>query len=48
MTTACLNSFATAIPEYDMHNASIIFAEQMLADPRQQAPPGRLCLGRWM
>ena len=48
MTTAYLNRIATAVPEYDVHDASVVFAEQMLADPRQQARPRRLCLGRWM
>ena len=48
MTTAYLNRIATAVPECDVHNASIVFAKQMLADPRQQSRPGRLCLGRWI
>jgi alpha-pyrone synthase len=34
MTTAYLNRIATAVPEHDVHEAFIIFAEKMLADPR--------------
>ncbi len=34
MTTAYLNRIATAVPEHDVHDAFVIFAEQMLADPR--------------
>ncbi len=37
MTTAYLNRIATAVAEYDMHNASIVFAKQMPADLRPQA-----------
>jgi predicted naringenin-chalcone synthase len=33
-TTAYLNRIATAIPEHDVHNAFVVFAEQMLATPR--------------
>jgi hypothetical protein len=45
---AYLNRIATAVPECDVHDAFIVFVGQMLPDPRQQARPGRLCLGRWM
>jgi predicted naringenin-chalcone synthase len=34
MTTAYLNRIATAIPEHDVHDTFVIFAEKMLADPR--------------
>jgi alpha-pyrone synthase len=34
MTTAYLNRIATAVPEHDVHDDFVIFAEQMLADPR--------------
>ena len=34
MTTAYLNRIATAVPEHDVHDAFVIFAEQMLSDPR--------------
>jgi alpha-pyrone synthase len=34
MTTAYLNRIATAVPEHDVHDAFVVFAEQMLADPR--------------
>jgi predicted naringenin-chalcone synthase len=34
MTTAYLNRIATAVPEYDVHDDFIIFAEKMLVDPR--------------
>lgn len=34
MTTAYLNRIATAVPEHDVHHAFVVFAEQMLADPR--------------
>jgi predicted naringenin-chalcone synthase len=34
MSTAYLNRIATAVPEHDVHNAFVIFAEQMLRDPR--------------
>ena len=45
MTMIYLKRIATAVPECDMHNASIVLAKQMLADPRQQSRSGRLCLG---
>ena len=32
--TAYLNRIATAVPEHDVHDTFVIFAEQMLADPR--------------
>ncbi|MGB8032075.1 MAG: hypothetical protein WCF30_20690 [Terracidiphilus sp.] len=48
MTAVFLNRISTAPPEYEVHDAPVVVAEQMLADPRQQARPGRLCLGRWM
>jgi len=34
LTTAYLNRIATAIPEHDVHDTFVIFAEKMLADPR--------------
>jgi alpha-pyrone synthase len=34
LTTAYLNRIATAVPEHDVHDAFVIFAEKMLADPR--------------
>jgi alpha-pyrone synthase len=33
-TTAYLNRIATAAPDHDVHDAFVIFAEQMLANPR--------------
>jgi predicted naringenin-chalcone synthase len=37
MTTAYLNHIATAVPEHDVHNEFVVFAEQMLVDPRLRA-----------
>jgi len=37
MTTAYLNRVATAVPEHDVHDSFVIFAEKMLADPRLRA-----------
>ena len=37
MTTAYLNRIATAVPEHDVHEAFVVFAEMMLADPRLRA-----------
>jgi predicted naringenin-chalcone synthase len=34
MTTAYLNRIATAVPEHDVHDAFVVFAEKMLVDPR--------------
>jgi predicted naringenin-chalcone synthase len=34
MTTAYLNRIATAVPEHDVHDDFVIFAEKMLAEPR--------------
>ncbi len=34
MTTAYLNRIATAVPDHDVHNAFVLFAEKMLIDPR--------------
>ena len=34
MTTAYLNRIATAVPEHDVHHSFVVFAEQMLDDPR--------------
>ncbi|HUY28586.1 MAG TPA: hypothetical protein VMV27_14340, partial [Candidatus Binataceae bacterium] len=34
MTTAYLNRIATAVPEHDVHESFVVFAEQMLDDPR--------------
>jgi predicted naringenin-chalcone synthase len=36
ITTAYLNRIATAVPEHDVHDAFVVFAENMLADPRLQ------------
>jgi predicted naringenin-chalcone synthase len=36
MTTAYLNRIATAVPEHDVHDDFVIFAEKMLVDPRQR------------
>jgi predicted naringenin-chalcone synthase len=37
MTTAYLNRIATAVPEHDVHEPFVYFAEMMLADPRLRA-----------
>ncbi len=37
MTTAYLNRIATAVPRHDVHDAFVVFAEQMLNDPRLRA-----------
>ena len=37
MTTAYLNRIATAVPEHDVHNAFVAFAETMLVDSRLQS-----------
>ncbi len=37
MTMAYLNRIATAVPEYDVHDAFVEFAEKMLANPRLRA-----------
>ncbi len=37
MTTAYLNRIATAVPEHDVHDAFVVFAEKMLANPRLRA-----------
>lgn len=34
MTRACLNRIAVAVPEHDVHDAFVVFAEEMLADTR--------------
>ncbi len=34
MTTAYLNRIATAVPEHNVHDAFVFFAEKMLTDPR--------------
>ena len=34
MTTAYLNRIATAVPEHDVHDTFVVFAEKMLVDPR--------------
>ena len=41
LTMAYLNRIATALPEQDVYDAFVIFAEPMLAVPRQQARPGQ-------
>jgi hypothetical protein len=48
MTAASVKRVSTAGPKIDRHNASIVFAEQMLVDLRPRAWLGLLCLGRWM
>jgi hypothetical protein len=48
MTTAHLNPHRHCVPDNNVHDASIVFAEQLLADPLQRARPGRLCLGWWI
>jgi len=42
ITTAYLNRIATAVPEHDVHDAFVVFAEQMLADPRLCTVFGRM------
>jgi predicted naringenin-chalcone synthase len=37
LTTAYLNRIATAVPEHDVHDPFVIFAEDMLIDPRLRA-----------
>jgi alpha-pyrone synthase len=37
LTTAYLNRIATAVPEHDVHNPFVFFAEDMLLDPRLRA-----------
>jgi len=37
MTTAYLNRIATAVPEHDVHDAFVSFAETMLVDSRLQS-----------
>ena len=37
MTTAYLNRIATAVPDHDVHDAFVTFAETMLTDPRLRA-----------
>ncbi|HZL28811.1 MAG TPA: type III polyketide synthase [Acidobacteriaceae bacterium] len=37
MTTSYLNRIATAVPEHNVHDAFVVFAEKMLHDPRLQA-----------
>jgi len=37
MTTAYLNRIATAVPEHDLHDTFVVFAEKMLAYPRLRA-----------
>jgi predicted naringenin-chalcone synthase len=34
LTTAYLNRIANAVPQHDVHDAFVVFAEKMLADPR--------------
>ncbi len=34
LTTAYLNRIATAVPEHDVHDAFVVVAEEMLADPQ--------------
>lgn len=36
-STADLNRIATAVPEHDVHDVFVIFAEQMLVNPRLRA-----------
>ncbi len=37
MTTSYLNRIAVAVPEHNVHDAFVVFAENMLLDPRLQA-----------
>jgi predicted naringenin-chalcone synthase len=37
LTTAYLNRIATAVPEHDVHDTFVVFAEKMLADQRLRA-----------
>ena len=37
LTTAYLNRIATAVPEHDVHDAFVLYAEEMLSDPRLRA-----------
>ncbi len=37
MITAYLNRIATAVPEHDVHDSFVVFAEKMLTDPRRRA-----------
>jgi predicted naringenin-chalcone synthase len=37
ITTAYLNRIATAVPDHDVHEAFVVFAEKMLLDPRLRA-----------
>ena len=37
MTMSYLNRIATAVPEHDVHDLFVVFAEEMLADPRLRA-----------
>ena len=37
MTIAYLNRIATAVPDHDVHDPFVVFAEQMLEDPRLRA-----------
>ena len=37
MTTAHINRIATAVPEHDVHDSFVVFAENMLEDPRLRA-----------
>jgi alpha-pyrone synthase len=34
LTTSYLNRIATAVPEHNVHDSFVVFAEEMLADPR--------------
>ena len=46
MTTAYLNRIATAVPEHDVHDTFVVFAEKMLAEgSTQSAPLGRAVIG---
>jgi alpha-pyrone synthase len=37
LTTAYLNRIANAVPEHDVHDAFVLYAEEMLTDPRLRA-----------
>jgi alpha-pyrone synthase len=37
LTTAYLNRIATAVPDHDVHEAFVVFAENLLTDPRLRA-----------
>jgi alpha-pyrone synthase len=42
MTSAYLNRIASAVPEHDVHEVFVVFAEKMLADPRLRSVSRRM------